>query len=95
VIEPSYTCPAIDRVQKAINDAEGELESALEHQGDPEVLEAAIHMALRYLNGESFRLEELRERNQELRDWGRHWADKAAKLERELEAAENELCELR
>lgn len=60
----------------------------------PDYTCAAIDDAASELRAAADSLEDLRTANEQLRVWGSWWAERAAELELELEAAQDELAEL-
>jgi len=88
------TCPDIDRVISDIKDAYGEMEMALRYiKGeDYSGAESSIESAMRWIEdykGKRFNLlEDIRNANSNLREWGNEQYERAENLEKELSTKE-------
>jgi hypothetical protein len=91
------TCPTIDRVISTIMDVVKEMEYEQKNCDDPN-LEGMLNGWQWHLEGlvrgRTCEMEEIREANASLRDWGRDWVSEASSLEEEVWRLEKEIEEI-
>lgn len=94
--EPKHSCPDIDDVRRALRSAADALAKALERECI-EDLARSVDSAVDAMQDAAKDLEVVRRINEELREWGSAWReraeeaeDQAASIERELLAAKEE-----
>ena len=73
------TCPSIDNIIARINSAEESIDNALSSTSDDYIV-SDLASALKDLNGLEAILEELRQNNSDLREWGKNLADVVDKI---------------
>ena len=77
---PGYTCSLIDRLQKQIDDAYSASCNVIDEY-DEEFLRSLLLDIQNILCGESFKLEDVRKANIQLRNCAEYWRDEYEKME--------------
>jgi chromosome segregation ATPase len=86
VQEPAYTCPIVDKAKDALDEALRDIQRYVVREVE---------------NVKDRLLEDVRDSNTELRDWGRHWKEqsdywetRAQELQRDFDSATSRVSEL-